>query len=244
MPDLTLYHTLFSTCSQKVRFALAKKGLPFESRIVDLSKGEHLEDWYLAINPNGVVPSLVYEGLGITDSSVICEFLDEVFPDPPLSPRTPVNRAAMRAWMRYFEEVPTAAIRAPSFNALFAKGIASRGEAENRRQRERMPLRKQFYAKLGDEGFPQAMVDESIERLDACLARVERATFDAGPFLLGQQLTIADITLLPSIVRMEDLGMADRWSGMPGVSRWYEAMQQDEAFATSYLPGSRFTPPA
>jgi glutathione S-transferase len=104
MPDLILYHTLFSTCSQKVRFALAKKGLSFESRIVDLSKGEHLEDWYLAINPNGVVPSLVHAGSAITDSSVICEYLDEVFPDPPLSPRDPVCKAAMRAWMRYFEK--------------------------------------------------------------------------------------------------------------------------------------------
>lgn len=70
MPDLVLYHALFSICSQKVRYALAKKGWSFESRIVDLSKGEHLEDWYLAINPNGVVPSLVYDGLAIPSSAI------------------------------------------------------------------------------------------------------------------------------------------------------------------------------
>jgi len=244
MHELTLYHALFSTCSQKVRYALGKKQLSYKSRIVDLSKGEHLEDWYLEINPNGVVPSLIHNGNAITDSSVICEYLDEVFPDPPLTPSDAVAKAAMRTWMRYFEEVPTAAIRAPSFNALFAKGIASRGEEENRRQRDKMPLRRHFYAKLGKEGFPQSMIDESIERLVACLSRVDKATAGGGPFLLGEQLTIADITLLPSIVRMDDLGMTELWQNKRGVSRWYGMMLQDDAFEVAYMPGARIKRPA
>src|SRR6267378_3545741 len=135
MNGLILYHALFSTCSQKVRYVLAAKGLPYESRLIDLSRGEHLEDWYLAINPNGVVPSLRHGSAHIIDSSVICEYLEERFPGVALSPADPVGRATMRAWMRYFEEVPTAAIRVPSFNMIFLPNIASKGEEENRRRR-------------------------------------------------------------------------------------------------------------
>lgn len=240
MTSITLYHSMFSTCSQKVRYLLAIKGLEYESRLVSLPEGEHLEEWYLAINPNGVVPSLVHNREPVTDSSVICEYLDEVFPETPLTPSDPVARARMRAWMRYFEEVPTAAIRAPSFNALFAKDIAGKGDAENRRRRERMTLRKHFYAKLGPQGFPRDMVEESTEKLAACIDRVERACSDRGPYLLGSDISIADITLLPTIVRMEDIGMDQIWRDSPGVSHWYALMKSNPAFDRAYPSGSRF----
>lgn len=239
MTDIILYHALFSTCSQKVRYLLAIKGLAYESKLVSLPDAEHLENWYLAINPNGVVPSLVHHGEPIIDSSVICEYLDEVFPEIPLTPSDPVLRARMRAWMRYFEEVPTAAIRAPSFNALFAGDIASRGEAENRRRSDRMPLRKHFYAKLGPQGFPPEMIEESTEKLAACIARVDRACRESGPFLLGSQLTIADITLLPTIVRMEDIGMDRLWRDSASLVHWYGLMKSKPAFDRAYPAGSR-----
>ena len=240
MTSITLYHSMFSTCSQKVRYLLAIKGLEYESRLVSLPEGEQLEDWYLAINPNGVVPSLVHNGEPIIDSSVICEYLDEVFPDIALTPSGPVARARMRAWMRYFEEVPTAAIRAPSFNALFARNIVGKGDAENRRRGERMPLRKHFYAKLGPQGFPREMVEESTEKLAACIARVDRTCRDRGPYLLGPQLTIADITLLPTIVRMEDIGMDQLWRDSPSVAHWFALMKSNPAFDRAYPSGSRF----
>ena len=97
---LTLYHADHSTCSQKVRICLAEKGLEFESRIVNLATKEHLEPEYLELNPNGVVPTLVHDGTVVLDSSVILEYLDEVFPTPPLTPSEPGERARMRAWMR------------------------------------------------------------------------------------------------------------------------------------------------
>src|SRR5690348_9851619 len=122
---LTLYHSPFSTCSQKVRIALAEKAVPWTSRVIDFTRQEHLAPEYLRLNPNGVVPTLVHDGYPVVDSSVICEYLDEVYRHHPLSPADPLRRAAMRSWMRYLEEVPTAAIRVPSFNKLFAKHLAS-----------------------------------------------------------------------------------------------------------------------
>jgi glutathione S-transferase len=239
MTDLVLYHALFSTCSQKVRFALAAKGLDYDSRIVDLTRNAHLQDDYLAINPNGVVPTLVDRGTPVVDSSVICEYLDEAYPAVSLTPAEPLRRAAMRTWMRYFEEVTTPAIRAPSYNALFAPGIHARGEAVNRAARERMPLRRRFYEKLGPNGFDAAIIEESVERLDASLARVETALSDGRAFILGPDLTIADITLLPSVVRLDDIGMASMWAHRPMVGHWFARLQDHPAYTATYSPGSR-----
>jgi glutathione S-transferase len=117
---LTLYNAAHSTCSQKVRICLAEKNLPFKDVKLDIGKAkEHLRPDYLKINPNGVVPTLVDDGDVIVDSSVICEYLEEKYPEVPLAPADVVGRARMRAWMRFLEEVPTAAVRVPSFNMGF-----------------------------------------------------------------------------------------------------------------------------
>ena len=78
---MKLYNAAHSTCSQKVRICLAEKNLPFEDIRLDLAKAkDHLKPEYLKLNPNGVVPTLVDGDAVITDSSVICEYLDEKYP--------------------------------------------------------------------------------------------------------------------------------------------------------------------
>ena len=71
---LVLYHASHSTCSQKVRMVLHEKSVAFEEVRIDLGKKEQLNPDYLALNPNGVVPTLVDDGIPIIESSVICEY--------------------------------------------------------------------------------------------------------------------------------------------------------------------------
>ena len=237
---IELFHAHISTCSQKVRLCLAEKGLSYESRAIDFARMEHLSDNYLAINPNGVVPALVHRGKPIIDSSVICEYIDEVWPEQPLSPGDPAGRANMRAWMRYIEEVPTAAIRVPSFNKLFAKSIGLLPDDAFQKMTDKMPLRKAFYHKLqGVKGFDKSLYDESIEKLASTLTRVDKALANSGSWLLGKQFSIADIVLIPTFVRMADLELDDMWQAMPRVSNWFAAVQERPSFTTAYYPGSR-----
>ena len=127
-----LYNTPHSTCSQKVRLCLAEKNVSWTDVHVDIANNEHLTPEYLTINPNGVVPTLSHNGNFICDSSVICEYLDEVIPEPALIPKNPIKRAEMRTWMRFIEEVHTVAVRVPSFNMAFAPApISSAGWAIN-----------------------------------------------------------------------------------------------------------------
>ncbi len=236
---LTLYHLEHSTCSQKVRLVLAEKGLGYESRIMDWQKTEHLSDWYLALNPNAVVPTLTHHGKAVVDSSVICEYLDEAFPARPLTPVDPLERARMRSWMRYFEEVPTAAIRVPSFNHVLARTFKAMGEEAFEAYIERLPLRKHFYKQLGDAGFNEATYKESMERLDKCLRRVSDTLADGRPFLLGDNYSIADILLVPTVVRLDDLGLNHVWADMPRIEAWYGGVKARPSFDLAYIPGSR-----
>lgn len=239
---LTLYHAHHSTCSQKVRFVLHEKGLAFESVVLDLGKKDQLKPEYVAINPNAVVPTLVDEGTPIIESSVICEYLDEKFPQNPLVPKNIVERARMRAWMHYIEEVAVAAIRVPSFNRAFLyrfDGLdQTRFEDEQVHVRK---VRKELFQRMGSpQGFSKHDIDRSLEELGETCRRMDDAIARRGPWLLGEQFTLADVLVMPSIDRMNDLGLAHIWEGKyPRVSEWYARLQEKPSFRATYYPGSR-----
>lgn len=239
---LTLYHAHHSTCSQKVRIALAEKGLDFEGRLVDLANKGQLDPEYLKINPNGVVPTLVHDGQPIIDSSVIIEYIDEVFPEPPLSGQDAVSRARVRAWMRFLEEVPTYAVRVPSFNRAFLNrfdGLTSEEFVDQ--QAGPRPLRKHFYLKMSEKGFGKDAVQESIDQLTLTCQRMQRA-LRQGPWLAGDFFSFADVVAAPLIDRTHDLGMAWIWEeDYPEVSDWFTRLQDRPAYAVAMYPGARLS---
>jgi glutathione S-transferase len=240
---LTLYNFSQSTCTQNVRLSQWEKGLAFEDRTVDHKTREHLYPAYLAPNPNGVVPTLVHDGAVIINSSVICAYLDEVFPENSLSMSEPVGQAHMRKWLRYFEEVPTPAIRVPSFNQYLARRYETMSNDQYAQMAENHPIRKRFYQRPGKNQFSDAETKESIDRLQQTVDRVEAALgADGRPWLMGDRLTIADICLMPTIDRMADLGLQSMCEEeYPYVTGWYDRFAARDAFARTYYRGTRLT---
>jgi glutathione S-transferase len=236
---LLLYNAPQSTCSQRVRFVLHAKGVAFDERRLDLFTGDQLRPEYLALNPNGLVPTLVHDGHVIIDSSVIMEYLEEVFDQAPrLVPKDPVARAAMRSLMRFIDEVPTPAIRVPSYQTAFLRHFRNMSEAEFLALAESKPLRKDFLLRMGRTGFPAAEVEQAEDRLRRGLRRLSDAIRrHGGPWLL-QDLTLADVAIMPVLVRMEDIGMAPFWRHMPEIERWLELIKQLPAFAPTYFFGA------
>src|SRR6202045_5409425 len=103
----TLYNAPQSTCSQRVRFVLNAKNIPFDEIKFDLLAGDQLKPGYLALNPNGVVHTLDHDGKIVIDSAVIGEYLDEIVPQPEcFTPTVPIARAHMRALMHFIDEIP------------------------------------------------------------------------------------------------------------------------------------------
>ena len=235
---LELYHSPISTCSQKVRMVLAEKALDWTPRHIQFNQGDHLSDWYLKLNPNGVVPTLVHDSKVVTDSTVINEYLDEVFPATPLMPSDAHGRARMRTWRQYIDEVPTPSIRVPSFNAYFVPIWRDLSDAQFFDYTERLPLRKHFYRKMGRGGFSKEEVDAALNRLDQTLARMEASLAETA-WIASDQFTLADVSVMPTVVRMEDLGLAHLWAARPRVTDWYRRLQARPAFGVTYMPGSR-----
>ena len=169
-----LYNSPQSTCSQRVRFVLNAKAQPFDETKLDLLAGDQLKPEYLALNPNGVVPTLDHDGHIVTDSSVIIEYLDEVVPQTAnFTPRDPVKRAAMRSLMRFIDEMPAAAVRVPTFNLAFLPRFAAMSEEEFAAFAESKPLRKEFMIAMGRRGFPQKEMDNALGRLRRTYERMD-----------------------------------------------------------------------
>jgi glutathione S-transferase len=236
---ITLYNWATSTCSQKVRLVLAEKHLAFVDRRLDSSKSENLADWYLKLNENGVVPTLQHGDRVIIDSSVITEYLDEVFPDVPLRPSDAYDRARMRVWQQFIDEVPTSAIRMPSYNRYIRHKWQNLSQEEFDRQVEKRTVRKHFYRSMGREGSSSEDEQAAIEKLRETVRRMERA-LTGGPWIMGDQFTLADIGLIPTIVRMADIGLDDVWTARSRVAEWYARVQDRPSFHQALYPGSRY----
>ena len=237
---IELYHAHISTCSQKVRLCLAEKRLQWTSHPIEFAKAEHLTPAYMALNPNGVVPTLVHDRRPIIDSSVICEYLEEIAAGQgeTLMPDTAYGRATVRAWLRYIEEVPTAAIRVPSFNGLFLSGWRRMSDAVRKGYIEATPLRKGHYRRFGTEGFSKDQVDESIERLRQTVERIDAAIGKVSRWIAGDAISIADLCVLPTIVRMSDIGLEKVWADLPYFKDWNDRMRARPSFEEAFYPGA------
>lgn len=240
---MILYNAPQSTCSQRVRFILNAKQLPFEEHKLDLLAGDQLKPDYLKLNPNGVVPTLDHDGAIVIDSSVIMEYLDEVSPGAArFTPEDAVMRANMRALMRFIDEMPAAAIRVPTFNLAFLPRFQAMSAEEFRDFAESKPLRKEFMLAMGQTGFPRKEMDAAMDRLRRTVVRMDEAiSAHGGPWLLGADISLADVAVMPVIVRLSDLGLEDMWRDHPSVGRWLDQIRAHPAYPVTYYFGSLLT---
>lgn len=243
MPEFVLYNAPQSTCSQRVRFVLNAKGILFEEHRLDLFAGDQLKPEYLAINPNGVVPALLHDGEPVLDSAVIIEYLDEIRPQPePFRPKSLIELARMRSLMRFIDEVPTPAIRVPSYNLAFLPHFQSMSEAEFVALANSKPLRKEFLLTMGRTGFPENEMQAAMDRLARAVTRMDEVIgASGGPWLMGSHLTLADISIMPVIVRMDDIQLGTMWDGRPAIARWLDAIRAHPAFRPTYYHGALLT---
>lgn len=235
--SFVLYNAPQSTCSQKVRICLREKGLEFSEEKLDLFKGDQLTEEYKKLNPNGVVPTLVHDDEIIIDSSVIIEYLDEQFPEIALSPATPAGRAHMREWMRFFEEVPAPAVRVPSYNRVFLRHFQEMSEEEFIAFGESKPLRKDFFLKMGRKGYSDEEMQQAENRLRMTIERMESQLQTGGPWLLGEY-SLADICIIPVMVRLDDIGLGKLWADCEKVGEWYSRFQERDALQETFYFGS------
>jgi glutathione S-transferase len=228
---LVLFHGDTSTASAKVRLALAEKRLSFESRLFVLRRGEHRNAEYLAINPAGVVPTLVHDGCAIVESSVILEYVEEAFPEPPLLPASLSERARTRALMRDADHLHDACSvlssvvkLAPMRDDTAAVAAALARVAD--------PLKRERQARLVAQGFDAPDIQHAFARYRAAIDSAADA-LEAAAWLSGANVGLADCALLPFIHRADRLGLAELWADRPTIAEWLSRMRARPSFATA-----------
>lgn len=234
---IELYHHGSSVCAAKVRFFLEEKGLSWEGRYIDILKGEQFTPEYKALNPKAVVPTLVHDGAVVRESTVICEYLDDVFPENRLRPDEPLARAEVRYWTKAVDEELHPACGALTFMASHRHTIAALGPERVRRFLDSTPPlsvsadwheRKKTYVR---EGFDAPDARSKVVTYDRYLEKMEQA-LDPGPWLAGERFTFADVAMIPYVMRLDMLSMQGMWADgrRPRLARWLEAVKARPSF--------------
>jgi maleylacetoacetate isomerase len=161
-----------SSAAYRVRIALNLKGVDYESRMVNLLEGAQKGDDYRALNPQGLVPMLEIDGLKLTQSLAIIVYLDQLFPQPPLMPATPADQAHVRALA-----LSIACDIHPLNNLRVLKYLGGTLGVEE-------DARNAWY---------RHWVAEGLRALEAMAAP------RAGDFMFGDEVTLADICLVPQL---------------------------------------------
>ena len=148
----------------------------------------------------------------------------------------------MRAMMRFIDEVPTPAIRVPSYNLAFLPHFQSMTEEAFQALCDSKPLRREFLMKIGRTGFPEAEMNEALGRLQRGVDRLNQWLGESGgPWIMGRDISLADIALMPVIVRMDDINLGHMWADYPAVQSWFEAICERPEFDLTYYHGSLLT---
>lgn len=199
---LHLLHFMGSSCSQKTRIFLGIKGIDWTSHHVDLSKQENASDWFMGINPRGLVPVLVDDGQVIIESNDILEHLEAKYPDPPLIPSG--QDAQVHALLEE-EDGLHLDLRAISMRYLFGINRAARSEADLKSYEtsgsgtvggepdlEKEKQIKFFKDMAAHGGISDTQIQTAAARFKSVFDRLDqRLSKDA--YLLGDALTVIDI---------------------------------------------------
>jgi glutathione S-transferase len=206
---MQLYDFKMAPNARRVRVFVAEKGLDIPRVEIDLASRAQLNDDYRRINPLAEVPSLILDdGTIITESTAICRYLEEVYPDPPLCGRNPLERAQVMMWDRRVENHGFAAVSEAFRNGNpFFKDRSVTGPADFAQIPE--------LAERGKQRFANFLV-----LLEQRLGETE--------FVSGERYGIADITAMVAIdfARVIRASIGD---DQPNLKRWHAAVASRES---------------
>jgi glutathione S-transferase len=227
MAEIALFHAEPASNSLKVLQALHEKNVAFESHYVNLGKFEQHDPAYLAINPAGQVPALRHDGRVLTESTVINEYVDQVFDGPALRPDDPWLLGQMRIWTKYVDEVFRPALSYLAWHRVIPGMVAALAPGEFEAKLARIPLqdKRDKWALAAKGGFAAHDIATWQRHLAETADKVE-AALDGSDWLVGNRFSLADIAMFAMAVGMPrsypDLVDAQR---TPRMIAWLDRMR-------------------
>ena len=172
-------------------------------------------------------------GMPVIESTLICEYLDDTFPEPRLIPTDPSQRARMRLWSKVVDEGLHEGITEISFSAMFRERMKNM-PVELRAARFRNigdPRRRDRFKSTYELGAQSPYVLHAIAAYERMLTALEETLSEGGPWILGAEPTLADISLMPYMARLDYLGLLDVWTaGRLRVIDWWALAREWPSF--------------
>lgn len=239
---LTVYDHSESVCCHKIRIAIEEKGIECDHRIVKLEAGEQLQPDFLAINPKGVVPVFIdEEGRAVDESSIMLEYLEDRYPDPPLMPKDPYWRAVRRLWARRIDDgmhVPH--ISTISFVVAFSKVFRQHFDTQDKLNAylEALPgeALRNAQRKVFDADLKSDTLKTSVLAYDKFIADMEKQ-LSQSKWLAGDAFSLADIDVIPYLWRLRNLQMTGMWANRPHVADWFARVTSRPSFKKAVIEG-------
>lgn len=228
---LHLYHGAISNCSMRVRMTLIEKGLDWTSHHIDLKKKENITDEYFGINPNGLVPTLVDNGVVHIESNDIIDYLDDTYPDPSL--RADDNEEMME-WLHLAAGIHVPACKpyvyATKMAAKIKKTEEEQAKYDSLQQNEEL---KNFHAKhAGEKEFSTSDFDKAKAILGACFTKLE-VTLEGRDWIMGDRFTLADISWIPLYFVI--VGCEYSFENYPNIRRWAASFEAKDCYQKGVL---------
>lgn len=230
---IELYHNDMSVCAQKVRLVLAHKNIAWQNKHLNLRAGEQFTPEFLRINPKGVIPVLVHNNAVITESNVICYYLEEVFEQASLMPKNPVDKAQVRVWLTQLDAGLHEQIAVISFCLAFRQQILKRHPTDD--------ALETFFTNIPDPSREAVMRDMVISGTSSprfklavlaykkLLASLAKA-LETSKWIVGNELSLADFAYLPYIERLAQLKLELLWAEYPQIEQWLHRLCALDAY--------------
>jgi glutathione S-transferase len=243
---LILYDGTTSVCAIKVRCVLAEKGLAFQSRTLDLRKGDQFDVDYLKLNPGAVVPTLIDRSEGgdevIVESSVIMQYLEDVSPEPTLLPDSPADRARMRLWLKRIDDPVHPSTGILTHATAFRPSFLAKSAAEQKAHFDKMPDagRRARQESVYRDGLDSPIVAGAVKTFDKFFTDMD-AALAKNDYLAGPAYSLADAAATPYANRLRDLKLLPVWTDkFPRVADWLARIEARPSFTAAVT--DYFTP--
>lgn len=218
-----LYHSDMSVCAAKVRILFAEKQVEWEGRLLNLRAGEAQTAEYVRINPAMLVPALIHGDAVIAESNVILEYIEDVWPTPPLRPTDAVAQARMRYWMRRVDVEVHPVIGLTSTAIAFRHQFLARKPEDLRQWLENIPDRqRRARAQVAiEQGMESEEFEGAVRDLARLFADLEKA-LEGQTWLAGESCSLAEVAFASYLLRFRHLGFEDMLHAHPHLKGWVD----------------------